>query len=666
MVLEEVENNSSRLVKIVGEKIMELEEKIDKSRSIYQELVKKVILRGYSDERAVKTAEKLWNTDKIKVIAIDGTCKSWPIYDQIIFYAGATSVESIIDLSKGLMEKIDIVPTKTYDLTTITSLYAYEALQSIMSNEYDFLTIEDLIEQSPLPRYLMNFAEHYLAWKKAVEDKPHVLLLDGLMYVKLYSLFRGTKKSILFRRRKPSNILKQTALYKLHINGMVIDERVLDWGRFIIPGHPRPDIFPPRNPPYLKYCILNALLARKEPMTFDEIKSMFDEKFQVLVEAMIYDGKNSGSSDGREIVYPVPFKEFVDIDYEKRQVSLKEELKRIEAALDDLLYKFGEHIFEDYDENPLILRRGEPFNWESDEEKKIVTVIDVHFMSFLAFNRLLGEALRNKILLIGVSKDSTCRDFQRTVMPYLLNRRVASNPILDEIFLVDGVMKNLSKVLEFQIPDRDLLQLMSVNFPEEMVPIWSTFEYDSAFSRMKYYANEKLFESYRDMPSPTYLFVKMFVQLSPKGSRSTVKSNVLVVDRLVVLDEQLEPALKTPIEISLGKWRKKNDIEKFEKDYNLDTLSYFSSEQSPIRDLLLMILDISRCDEIPEAFGHNYLLYQVDRNAKSLLEFIEKACVKPAIRRFKTHPSVEELSFFLTSFRRRRSRMELMRRRSRY
>jgi len=139
-----------------------------------------------------------------------------------------------------------------------------------------------------------------------------------------------------------------------------------------------------------------------------------------------------------------------------------------------------------------------------------------------------------------------------------------------------------------------------------------------------------------------------------------------VVDRLVVLDEQLEPALKTPIEISLGKWRKKNDIEKFEKDYNLDTLSYFSSEQSPIRDLLLMILDISRCDEIPEAFGHNYLLYQVDRNAKSLLEFIEKACVKPAIRRFKTHPSVEELSFFLTSFRRRRSRMELMRRRSRY
>jgi hypothetical protein len=80
--------------------IKEYEDKFPKINRAYDELFKDLIIDKYSIDDAVKSVKKLFDKQVLNFVAIDGTEYSRPLFDMMIFYAGAYSCEGGIDFSE--------------------------------------------------------------------------------------------------------------------------------------------------------------------------------------------------------------------------------------------------------------------------------------------------------------------------------------------------------------------------------------------------------------------------------------------------------------------------------------------------------------------------------------------------------------------------------------
>ena len=79
--------------------INDYQERFSKINNFYEYLFKSLIVDGFDKDRAFKTIRKFFGKDILNFVAIDGTEYSKPLFEMIIFYAGAYSSEGTIDVS---------------------------------------------------------------------------------------------------------------------------------------------------------------------------------------------------------------------------------------------------------------------------------------------------------------------------------------------------------------------------------------------------------------------------------------------------------------------------------------------------------------------------------------------------------------------------------------
>lgn len=99
--------------------------------TLYDTVFKDLIIDKFDKQQACRTAQEFFGENNVNFAAIDGTEYSKPMFDMVIFYAGAYSCEGNITFSKEEGRKIDVVYNDkfighTRDISSCLPLYINE------------------------------------------------------------------------------------------------------------------------------------------------------------------------------------------------------------------------------------------------------------------------------------------------------------------------------------------------------------------------------------------------------------------------------------------------------------------------------------------------------------------------------------------------------------
>jgi|GEM_PF-281726 len=286
--------------------------------------------------------------------------------------------------------------------------------------------------------------------------------------------------------------------------------------------------------------------------------------------------------------------------------------------------------------SPLRFRCRTP---SGEEVERWLTRSCIAFVTLITLYRLIAECWQNRVLLIGVVKDTTVRDLQRYLRILAANNRTLSK----------NDLPLLSQPLP---PDRALLQLASLARPERLTPPWVTLEYDAFFRGVVPESDRPDFLrggiATHQLEYVEGVFVKAYFQLRAAATEPRLRSYVLSYDRLVFHDTD-PPELVD--QKGLPHQPCKNLVER------IHPVMYLPNSPNPYQDLTFYILVALDVPAIPEAFGHNFPLFLADKCVKfwrrklaGILEGVQ--------HRLLTHPRLGTISFYLQPFRERRHIIE--------
>jgi hypothetical protein len=291
-----------------------------------------------------------------------------------------------------------------------------------------------------------------------------------------------------------------------------------------------------------------------------------------------------------------------------------------------LVELFGVRFFASSKGNPLRISDGAETRW--------VTTLDLAFLCLFAFNLLIEESQGNRILLLGITKDTTARDLISHLIPVSVNQGIWTQ-----------------RVKRVATTDRMLLQAISMFHHNELPIPWATLEYDTAFQtivpdfqhRMTYVSgaisNRIILEQ---------RFVKSYIQLDKAKSDDQFRSNVLFIDRLYH-DTENAPTLKLKHEYG------STTEEMHPVLWDSKLLA------NHVQELAMVTLKAMTQQSIPEIFGHNKPLYIADKIVKEQRDRAAEI-VKATGHWLVTHPKLRKFSFYMNTFRARRSEVESARR----
>ena len=445
----------------------------------------------------------------------------------------------------------------------------------------------------------MHFAEYFLAYSLLRKDEEiKLILMDRTL--------SGDQAGLIGKTSKTENWERRSSLIGYRINGKLITPRILEYGRYRI-YNLKLNLPPPRGD-YLRYRIL-YLIEEKGPLKLDEILEELD------------------AVDRKERVEKILSSLESDDFIEKRgeTYKIKDDLKGSWDLIKSLVLEFGKKIFE---ENKLTLIK--------DGKKHWLTTLDLSFLTLFCLYALIEECWKRKVLLIGLTKDTSAKDFKRHFIPICQNNGIIPSEIDQE---------RLGKIPN---TDRMFLQSASLLNSDKIDLPWGLVEYDSSFKTLV--PDERGINyvrgAIRNKISPEKFFLKSYVQLVKAETDPKLRSNVLAIDRLVYEEDIKEETIFTFI----------NKYGKF--DEPVEVIIYKNKNIiNQIQNVILMILSQMSESNIPELFGHNKPLFIADKIAKWHVEIIKN--VIEAMRRWiMNNPELRDFIFYMTTFRERRGEIE--------
>ena len=271
-----------------------------------------------------------------------------------------------------------------------------------------------------------------------------------------------------------------------------------------------------------------------------------------------------------------------------------------------------------------------------------LTTQDLSFLTLFALNLLVEECWKRRILLLGLTKDTAARDFKNHVLPVMVSNQLWKSDLSQE---------QLSRIPN---TDRMLLQTLSV-FNHESIPVpWSLIEYDSSFLMIVPDFQKR--EGYvggaiRNKITPERLFVKSYIQLSQTAYDPQLRSNVLLLDRLVYPDFDLRQDTTTGFNHSYGG-----------ADEPVQPIIFKDNQvRNPVQELVMLTLGSMTSNSVPELFGHNKPLFIADKVAKWHNEEMRKI-IDTTGKWLMNSPKLRHFVFYMSTFRERRSEIEGARR----
>ncbi len=596
----------------------------------YRDQLSHVIIQKWDPENAIATAKDLFGKTKLRYAAIDGTERTDPTFDLMIFYGGAYAALGSIDLE--IREPIQSV-TIDSQLTTggvgvaacipvyISEIPEIELARLKFSHEKEdqkeTRTINDIfdetvIDNSQIANDIMLLAEIRLGETLAKTKHYDVIILDRYL--------AGTHANLLAKTVSFNSYEQESSLIGLETEFGEVTKADLWFNRYR-PFNKRIDIPPPRGE-YLSHRIFFELEQREElslsqlieefglsdsPRVIGRVKKAIELLEKNDVVTVIGEGKET------EIILSDTY---------------KQSFARILAAKETIVSKLFD--LEDKDTNPLRI--------DVKGEKRWLTTVDLALLSLFSFNSLVHEAQTRPFLLIGITKDTYSRDFRNQFLNFL------------NAFPESPVKIDMKTKMALPQTDRGLLQAVSHVVLDELHPPWATQEYDTAFRTMGPKKGElwpTMSGSHQNIILSERLFVKSFIQLREGKTNPELRSTVLMTDR-VVLEKDLKHAIRLP-----------NLIHHYRgiSEHVRPLVMPANAKDNPIQNLIMRILTLLDAPSIPEAMGHNKPLFVADKVCKWFGE-VFGGIVSSTKQWMETHKDIRSYAFHLTSFREKRTDFE--------
>jgi len=605
--------------------VSDYERRFSSLENLYEGLLSNLIRMKFDHEDAHATAKEFFNDSSVRFAGIDGTMYSRPLFDMVIFFGGAyASTGTVTFNEKG-------VPIVKYDEKTMQQRAGISSVVPIYINEIVDLdqafygdhpseevnpnepfADESIIDNSTIANWIMTFSEYYLAYKLASDEskKTRIILLDRSLSTEHASLLYDTSKHEFWKTK--SNIRGY------EINGEAIDENDLTLARQHVVNQALG--LPPARADYLFHAI-TSLIGRKGPLNL----------VQILGELGIDDEKRAKRA--------------------RRSLNslVKREILKEESNETFVLYKKYNATWERV--SKVVTTLGDQFFFSgSDRAMKIVksdgehwlTTLDIAFLTLFTLHMLMEECWKKHILLIGMTKDTAARDFKRQLIPILHNEGLLKSSVTQVTF---AALPNT---------DRMILQSASVLNPEKIKPPWSLIEYDSAVRTMipdRQKGPGYVSGAIKNRITFEKTFLKTYVQLSQARTDPMLRSNVLLIDRLVYPEHDYKPENIAKLRNEFGGATEPVEIILFQ---NKDTTNQ-------LQNLVMNVLVAMAPSSIPEAFGHNKPLFIADKIAKwNYNQF--RCMVDTTANWMLNNHKLRKYIFYMSTFRERRASIESTRR----
>jgi len=601
------------------------EGQVDDSRSrfeaakvLYDKLLRNLIVSDFGLDLAYETASKFFGAPKVRYAAIDGSMDQVLTGGLAVFWGGAYAVTGevefgedsqpkvsyetgFVERGRGLSSCVPIYVDRVQDVDQ-TVLETRQRAQSTITKP---LTEQALVDNSTIASWIMTLSELYLAYQTVVTEKVRVLFLDRSL--------ANTRTSLMYDTSRKQRWKTECAICDLDVDGTPFDINEIELARHHIINDALGT--PPARGDYLRYSIIYLLERVKMPRTLNEIcdgVGIREDERVKRVERYLARSVQEGflsESGGRYSINP-------------RYVGNWDRAKK-------LVLTVTRHLFEGSSANPMrIKKRGEEV-WLTTHDLALLTLFTIHM--------LMEECWARRCLLIGVTKDTTARDFRSHVIP---------------VCVASGIWKaEWGKSEEIPTTDRMLLQAVSMlNHDKVRVP-WGLVEYDIAFqtivpdfqNRVGYVSG-----AVRNRIIPERLFVKTYLQLDAADRDPMLRSNVLFIDRLVYPEFDRNHTLSFKHDYA--------GVEPVEPIFYRD-----KSVHNELQNLVMVLLKAMSAKSIPEVFGHNKPIFIADKIAKEQRLRI-KGVVEATGLWLANNPKLRRFSFYMNTFRERRAEVEYARR----
>jgi len=613
--------------------VTDYEQRFSILKDAYDDLLVNLIKSRFNQKEAWETAKEFFGSESVRFAGIDGTMYSRPLFDMVIFFGGAYASTGTIKLTETSEPQVEydaktiqqnigvssVVPIYINEIPDVDHSFAAEEQPSEV-NPSKPATDEEIANNSLIANAIMTFSEFYLAYKLAVDPAQNirVLLMDRSLSTE--------RASLLYETRKTDFWDAKSALVGYSINGRKVDPNDLAIARQHVCnkalGLPAP------RADYLRHAI-TCLAEENKTLTQTQIceaLGIMDDKRKRRVEKTLLRLITKHILTDSEGIFAL----------NKQYVDSWERTKRLTIEVGDKLFS-TKNLSTETSGSMKIIKDGKE-HW--------LTTLDIAFLTLFALQMLMEECWRKRILLVGITKDTSARDFKRQLIPIMQNEGLLKAAVENEAL---AALPNT---------DRMILQSASVLNPEKVVPPWSLIEYDSAFRTMK--ADADRGQGYvsgiiKNKIGLEKAFLKTYVQLSQAKSDPLLRSNVLLIDRLAYADFDLKP------ECRLALWNEMSDgtrepVEVF--------LYKDKSIPNKMQNLVMSMLVAMAPMNIPEAFGHNKALFVADKIAK--WNYSQFRCVADSTANWiLNNHKLRKFIFYMSTFRERRASIEQARRENR-
>jgi hypothetical protein len=614
--------------------VTDYEQRFSALKNLYDDLLANLIRTGFSQREAWETAAEFFGSDTVRFAAVDGTMYSRPLFDMVIFFGGAYASTGTVTLCS------DAAPKVKYDARTIQQNMGISSVVPIYINEIPDVdhtyaaqeqpgevnpskpsTDEEIANNSLIANSIMTFSEYYLALKLATDpaQDARVILMDRSLSTERASLLYETRKTDFWH-------VKCSVLdYKIPGDEVPIDRNDLAIARQHVSNSALG--LPPPRADYLSHAIV-CLAEREKTLTKEQILSALsiaDEKRARRVEKALHRLVERQIFTENKGAYAL----------NSRYAAYWERIKKLTTTIGDSLF-FTKTLGIETSSSMKIMKNGKE-HW--------LTTLDIAFLTLFTLQMLMEECWRKRILLVGVTKDTAARDFKRQLAP---------------IMHTEGLLKTnirIEALQELPNTDRMILQSASIFNTDKVQPPWSLIEYDSAFRTMQPDREGRrgyVSGAIRNKISLEKAFLKTYVQLSQAKSDPMLRSNVLLIDRLVYPEFDCKP------ESTVRFWNELSDGTR----EPVEVLLYRDKTvPNKLQNLTMTILVAMAPANIPEAFGHNKALFIADKIAKwNYSQF--KCVVDTTAGWILNNHKLRKFIFYMSTFRERRSQIEQTRRES--
>jgi hypothetical protein len=610
--------------------VTEYESRFQSLRALQKSLLSDFIISDFNAEQAFKTAKQFFGSSTVRFAGVDGTLYSRPLFDLVIFFGGAYASTGTITFTENSE------PTIEYDAKTLSQAAGISSVVPVYVNEVPDIDqtffdpeqpgelslnkplVDDaIISNATIANWIMTFAEYYLAYRLASDpdQRTRVVLLDRTLSAERASLLYDTSKRELWKAK--------AALIGYTVDDQPIDTNDLTLGRQHIINTGLG--VPPARADFLRYAIINHI-QQKGPLTLNQILtelSIQDEKRVKRAERYLQSSVKENILTQKDDTYTI----------NPKYLTTWTRLKKLVVAMGERF--FGEQTSETLATSNLMkIRKNGKEQW--------LTTLDIAFLTLFTLHMLAEQCWKNRILLIGMTKDTAARDFKRQLIPILQN---------------EGLLKHTVPPEEFeQLPntDRMILQSTSLFNPDKVKVPWALTEYDSAFKTMipdpegrKGY----ILGARRNRISLERTFLKTYIQLSQAASDPLLRSNVLLIDRLAYPDHDCTEASRIQFWNEFGSATEPVEVLLFRD----------KTVENRLQNLIMTILVAMTSSSIPDAFGHNQPLFIADKIAKHHYAQFKRVADSTA-HWILNNRRLRKFIFYMSTFRERRTQIEATRR----